>query len=374
MKILMDENIFCIDNLFKPYGDIVTYPGRLITKFLINNIDALIICSSTNVNKKLLKNSKVKFVGTTTSGIDHVDVNWLKKSNIYFSFARGCNSIAVVEYVLSALMLIAENNNFNLNEKVVGIVGVGKIGSYLNKCLKCLGVNTLLYDPFIYNISNNNFCTLEYLIKNSDILSFHTNLVKFGKNSSYHMMDDDKLSEIKDNCLILNTSRGSVINNKDLLNALKKGKKIQVVLDVWENEPNICLSLLKRIAIGTPHIAGYSFEGKIRGSVKISSELGEFLKINKKIKSRNFLNFNINSNFLFNGKINQKKLKTLMHSVYNVQKDNSLFKKFAHNRGAFDFLRKNYSMRREWSSILVNCDNFDTSLILSQIGFRTQLL
>lgn len=377
MKILIDENIPYAREIFGIFGEVILSPGRSISKHLIKGIDILIIRSVTKVNEELLYKSCVKFVGTTTSGFDHVDKKWLKKSGIFFSYAPSCNKISVVEYVISVLLLEAKNNNFNLNEKIVGIIGVGHIGSYLNYCLKKIGIKTLLCDPFKQKLVNNKeeFFSFSELISKSNILTFHTSLNKNKKYSSYHLLDKCELNKILNGCIILNTSRGSVINNEELLNSLKKGKKMDVVLDVWENEPDISISLLKKVNIATPHIAGCSIEGKIRGAFQIFSSLSSFLnKKNNKITKEKLLNFNINKKLRIYGKLNQKKLTYLVHSIYNVYYDDINFRKLKNINKEFDFFRKNYLNRREWSSVLVQCDDFQTTSVLKDLGFTVKLI
>lgn len=377
MKLLIDENIPYAKEIFGVFGEVILVPGRLISKNLLKGIDILIIRSATKVNEELLYKSCVKFVGTTTSGFDHVDKKWLKNSGIFFSYAPSCNKVSVVEYVISVLLLEAKNNNFDLNKKVVGIVGVGNIGSYLNFCLKKLGIKTLLCDPLkkISSKNKKNFFSLSQLINKSDIISFHTSLSENKKHSSYHLLDKYELEKISHNCIILNTSRGSVINNKELLKSLKKGKKINVVLDVWENEPNISVSLLNKINIATPHIAGYSIEGKIRGAFQIFDSLNCFLNLknHEKMKEELF-NFNIIKQLKISGKLNQKKLTYLVHSIYNVYYDNTNFRRLENAGRKFDYFRKHYLNRREWSSCLIQCDNFKTANILKDLGFKTKLI
>lgn len=377
MKILIDENIPYAKKIFGVFGKIILTNGRLISRSLLKGIDILIVRSVTKINEELLHGSNIKFVGTTTSGFDHVDIKWLKKSGIFFSYAPSCNKASVVEYIFSALLFESKINNFNLNDKIIGIVGVGNIGSYLNYCLKKLGIKTLLCDPFKKKISKNkkDFFSLSKLIKESNILTFHTSLNKDKKYSSYHLLDKDELNEIPCGCILLNTSRGSVINNIELFKILKKGKKVDVILDVWENEPNIFIPLLNKVKIATPHIAGYSIEGRIRGAFQIFRSLDNFLnKKNYKKINKNFFNFNKIKKLKITGKLDQKKLTYLVHSIYNVYDDNINFRKLPNIIEKFDFFRKNYSNRREWSSFIIHCNNQDTANTLKKLGFNIKLI
>ncbi|WMY96046.1 MAG: 4-phosphoerythronate dehydrogenase [Arsenophonus sp.] len=377
MKILIDENITYAKQLFKKIGEVKTIPGRLISHSILKNFDALMVRSVTQVNQKLLENTNVKFVGTATAGFEHIDKKWLKKAGVTFISATGCNAISVVEYVFSALLVMAQDYCFDLREKTVGIVGVGKIGNLLNKYLKTWGVNTLLYDPPLANITKNNkrFCSLKQIINEAEILTFHPNLNKSTQYSSYHLLNEELLNSIPKGRILINTSRGSVFNNKILFNTLKNGKKIHIILDVWENEPCFLLPLLTYTNIATPHIAGYSLEGKIRGTLHIFHEFNKFLgqkayyiKLSDLLPVPEFDQVN------FNGKLTQENLKRLIHLVYDVRRDDACFKKLAHIDGAFDNLRKYYPNRREWSSLTVNCDNKYAANTLKMLGFTTKLL
>ncbi|WMY96680.1 MAG: 4-phosphoerythronate dehydrogenase [Arsenophonus sp.] len=377
MKILIDENITYGKKIFKKIGEVKTIPGRLISHSILKNFDALMVRSVTQVNKKLLENTKIKFVGTATAGFEHIDKKWLKKAGINFIAATGCNAISVVEYVFSALLVMAQNYCFELKEKTVGIVGVGNIGNLLNKYLTTWGVQTLLYDPPLANITKNNkkFCSLKQIINEAEILTFHPNLNKSSQNSSYHLLNKELLDSIPKGRILINTSRGSVFNNQILFNRLKNGKKIHIILDVWENEPSFLLPLLTYTDIATPHIAGYSLEGKIRGTLHIFNEFNKFLgqksyyvQLNDLLPTPDFYQINLN------GELTQENLKRLIHLVYDVRRDDACLKKTAHIDGAFDNLRKHYPNRREWSSLTVNCNNKYTANTLKMLGFTTKLL
>lgn len=376
MKILVDKNIPYARNIFKKFGEVKLISGRSIVNSSLINVDALIIRSDTKINKTLLKNNHIKFIGTTTSGYDHVDKNWLKKNNIFFSYAPSCNSISVVEYVLSALLCVAEKNKFDLKEKTVGIIGFGHIGSLLYKYLNVLEINTLICDPVKENMNfyKKQFVSLEKLINNSDIITLHTNLNFNKKYSSYHLLDKTKIESLKNNSILLNTSRGSIINNKELLKVLEEGKKIDVVLDVWENEPDILLPLLNKVKIATPHIAGYSIEGRIRGIIKIFSDFKKFLNYKENDEIKTLLKLKLKKKIDLHTKFDQKKFIHFVRLVYDICYDDSLLRRFAHIKGKFDYFRKNYRKRREWSSILINCNDINIAKILKKLGFKIKIV
>lgn len=376
MKILVDENMPYATQLFQTIGEVKAVSGRSISSSELATADALMVRSVTQVNEALLKESKVKFVGTATAGFDHVDRQWLAQAGIAFSAAPGCNATAVVEYVFSALLVLAERDCFDLREKTVGIVGVGNVGSRLNARLKAWGVNTLLCDPPRADAVDNSeqFWPLEKLVSQADILTFHTPLNKSGRYSSYHLLNEELLAAMPAGRILLNTSRGSVVDNQALLTALENGKKIDVILDVWQHEPSISLPLLAKVRIGTPHIAGYSLEGKARGTSQIFTVFSQFLGQEQQSKLADLLPSAEFNEITFSGELTQASLKRLAHLVYDVRRDDAPLRKIAHLAGQFDYLRKYYPERREWSSIRVSCNDVDAANALKMLGFNTKLI
>ncbi|MFS1563520.1 MAG: 4-phosphoerythronate dehydrogenase PdxB [Candidatus Arsenophonus phytopathogenicus] len=376
MKILVDENMPYATQLFQTMGEVKAVSGRSISSSELATADALMVRSVTQVNEALLKESKVKFVGTATAGFDHVDRQWLAQAGIAFSASPGCNATAVVEYVFSALLVLAERDCFDLREKTVGIVGVGNVGSRLNARLKVWGVNTLLCDPPRADAANNNeqLWPLEKLVSQADILTFHTPLNKSGRYSSYHLLNEELLAAMPAGRILLNTSRGSVVDNQALLAALENGKKIDVILDVWQYEPSISLPLLAKTRIGTPHIAGYSLEGKARGTSQIFTAFSQFLGQEQQIKLADLLPSAEFNEITFSGELTQASLKRLVHLVYDVRRDDASLRKIAQLAGQFDHLRKYYPERREWSSLRVSCNDVDAANALKMLGFNTKLI
>ncbi|PHM72650.1 4-phosphoerythronate dehydrogenase PdxB [Xenorhabdus sp. KJ12.1] len=375
MKILVDENMPYAEQLFKQLGEVQVIPGRPVPEGVLEHADAFMVRSVTKVNESLLKGSAVKFVGTATAGMDHVDQPWLEQAGIGFSAAPGCNAIAVVEYVFSALMILAEQDQFQLKDKTVGIVGVGNVGGRLAARLAALGVKTLLCDPPRADRGDEGeFWPLEKLVKEADILTFHTPLNTSGPYQTYHLADAELLSALPDNRILINASRGEVVDNQALLSALQNGKKLRVVLDVWEPEPNLSLPLLERVDIGTPHIAGYTLEGKARGTTQVFEAYCEFLGKPQKTALSDLLPESDFSHITVRGEVTQSILKRLMHLVYDVRRDDAPLRQVAGQNGAFDQLRKNYPERREWSSLTVHCDSESSAQLLSQIGFDAKVI
>lgn len=369
LRVLADRAIPYVNELFNTYSTVQQCAGRCIVTKNLKDIDVLIIRSVTKIDSKLLSDGSVKFVGTTTSGIDHIDYNFLKKNNIKFVFAPGSNAVAVVEYVLSALFWLAKRDRFFLRDKIVGIVGVGHIGYLLYQRLHNFGVHTLLCDPYVElkNKFNGNWKSFDALISESNILTFHIPLTDEGKHSTWHMVNFDVLDTLPDNSILINTARGSVVDNHALLKILKLGKKISVVLDVWESEPNILIPLLDYIDIGTPHIAGYTAESKIRSIVKIYNEYCKYFGIVNDIKFPT-LPSNYGYGFLVK-KCDEGLINQLLQLIYDINLDHLVFRRYAIQLGGFELLRNRRDFRREWGSYYVKTGRDDIDNILMNLGF-----
>lgn len=370
MKILVDENMPYAEQLFRQLGEVKAVSGRPLPTDELNDSDALMVRSITKVNESLLSGKPVKFVGTATAGFDHVDIAWLEQQQIGFSSAPGCNAIAVVEYVFSALMMLAEQDSFQLTDKVVGIVGVGNVGGRLATRLRALGVNVLLCDPpRADNGDDEEFHPLETLLEKADILTFHTPLNKSGPYKTYHLINESNLEKLPEGRILINASRGEVVDNQALLSVLKSGKSLRVILDVWEPEPDLSIDLLNKVDIATPHIAGYTLEGKARGTTQVFEAYCDFIGQPQHVELSTLLPAPTISTISVQGELTQILLKQLIHLVYDVRRDDAPLRKVAGIKGEFDKLRKFYPVRREWSSLHVICDNQTTVDTLNAIGF-----
>ncbi len=278
MKILVDENMPYARELFSRLGEVKAVPGRPIPVSELDDADALMVRSVTKVNEALLTGKGVKFVGTATAGTDHVDDQWLKQAGIGFSAAPGCNAIAVVEYVFSSLLMLAERDGFALKDRTVGIVGVGNVGGRLQKRLEAWGIRTLLCDPPRKdNGDEGDFRTLDELVDECDVITFHTPLFKEGPYKTLHLADEKLIRRLKAGTILINACRGPVVDNAALLACLDEGQELSVVLDVWEPEPDLNVALLNKVDVGTAHIAGYTLEGKARGTTQVFEAYSAFI-------------------------------------------------------------------------------------------------
>ena len=373
MNLLIDENISYAAEAFTGFGSVSLLHGRKITNSALRNLDALIVRSITKVNEELLKDTPVKFVGTATIGTDHVDLDYLSNHGINFSDAKGCNADAVAEYIFTAIFRIAVEKGFSVKDKTIGVVGVGNIGSRIVRLAKALGINVLINDPPLQRKSGSaEFVPLKD-IYSSDIITLHVPLNKEGIDKTVHLFNEDNLSLLKENSVFINASRGQVVDNQALLKLLDK-KNLNVVLDVWENEPKINLELLKKIRFASPHIAGYSLEGKINGTVMIYNALCKFLNQKPGWKPvppavDNHLIEVTPENSL------ETSLNHIFTSIYDIKDDDDLMRKmFNMNKEEagtyFDSLRKNYKLRREFINYTISLTNPDEELSKILKAFR----
>ncbi|WP_202303168.1 4-phosphoerythronate dehydrogenase PdxB [Dryocola clanedunensis] len=370
MKILVDENMPYARELFSRLGDVTTVPGRPIPVSELADADALMVRSVTKVNADLLDGKSVKFVGTATAGTDHVDDAYLERAGIAFSAAPGCNAIAVVEYVFSSLLMLAERDGFALADRTVGIVGVGNVGSRLQARLEAYGVRTLLCDPpRAERGDEGNFQPLDTLVREADVLTFHTPLFKDGPYKSLHLADETLLAALKPGTILINACRGPVVDNAALLKCLQRGQDLSVVLDVWEPEPELNVDLLNLVDIGTPHIAGYTLEGKARGTTQVFEAFSKFIGKQQQVALDTLLPAPEFGRITLHGPLDQATLKRLVHLVYDVRRDDAPLRKVAAVPGEFDKLRKNYLERREWSSLFIQCDDEPAAQTLQKLGF-----
>jgi erythronate-4-phosphate dehydrogenase len=354
LKIVLDENIPHAQEIFSPFGSIVALPGRKITNADLMDADALIIRSVTNVDKSLLQNTSVKFVGTCTIGTDHVKEKELEDLNVHFCSAPGCNAQSVAEYVLTSLLDFAKKTNTTLKGKSIGIIGVGNVGSLVANYARALEMQVLLNDPpRERNGDSLSFVPLKNIL-NCDFISLHVPLNKQGADKTFHLFDAKTISKMKPSAVLINTCRGSVVNNVDLKAALHSNVIQSAILDVWEKEPNIDTELFNLCHLGTPHIAGYSYDAKIRGGTMIADKLASFFHLASanyeglgKSKIDSFQISQIEDS-------DELAIKSIANLFYDPQEDHNALKISISdvNHGEnFDNLRKNYRKRREFQIV-----------------------
>ena len=379
MNLLVDANITYAKEAFSSLGNTQLVDGRKLTNAEAKDADILVVRSITNVNEKLLKSSKIKFVGTATIGTDHIDLDYLKQNKIEFADAKGCNADSVAEYVFTALYKVAFQKNISLKGKTLGIVGVGNIGSRVVRVAKSLGMKVLKNDPPLErNKIGDNYVSLNEIL-HSDIISFHVPMILEGIDKTYHLLDENNLKKIRDGAIIINSSRGAVIDNKSLLSESIK-REFDLVLDVWENEPAVNIELLSKTKIATPHIAGYSFEGKVNGTKMIYNALCKFLNKQPDWEPQT-PEIKFPDKKLFEGKNNEEKLYRLFKEIYDIERDDEMMRKISNIKpdeqlSYFDMLRKKYPIRREFSNYMVQILEEENHLkqFLENLRFKVEVV
>ena len=338
MKVIVDNKIPFIKEAIEKIADEVVYtPGKDFTPSLVKDADALIIRTRTRCNRGLLEGSKVKFIATATIGFDHIDTEYCREAGITWTNAPGCNSASVAQYLHSSLILLQESKGINLSEATIGIIGVGNVGSKVVKVAQELGMRVLLNDlPREDKEGKQNFSSLQTLAKECNVLTFHVPLYKEGKYRTYHLADAAFFQSLKQKPVIINTSRGEVIETDALLNALETKLISDAIIDVWENEPAINLTLLKKVFLGTPHIAGYSADGKANATRMSLDALCRY--------------FNIQADYQIippapsQPQITAETLSDAYLQIYDPRQDSNALKTHPE---LFEKLRGDYPLRRE---------------------------
>lgn len=383
MLIVADENIPLLDCFFGDIGEIHRVSGRTMSNADVRDADILLVRSVTKVNRELLEGSRVRFVGTSTIGTDHVDLDWLEQSGIRFSAAPGCNANSVAEYVLSVLSLHAERRGLSdWSQLSVGIVGVGNVGGELAHKLERLGFDVRLCDPprADREEGDREFVALEEAMR-CDVVSLHTPLTREGDHPTLHMIGESELAALNSNQLLINAGRGEVIDSSALLARLEQPNPPTVALDVWEQEPRIHPGLVEKVWLATPHIAGYSLEGKVQGTEMIYQALSHFLGLPVRKKAGQFLPEPALSKISFTSSADEEDaIRIALRACYDPRRDDARLRNTmigsAEERGAaFDRLRRDYPVRRECSSLKIQLKGTSKSLQDSfrAIGFKLKI-
>ncbi len=273
MRILADENIPGLQQIFGNLGHIKTKRGADISSEDLNGIDVLLVRSATRVDETLIRHHRPRFIGTATAGTDHVDVDALNQLGIHFGNAPGSNAVSVVEYVLAALSFLADSTGSDIRGKTVGVVGAGQVGGRLIARLHALDCEVLVSDPPLQTAAArkathaHTFVPYTTLIAESDIVSFHVPLTHNGPHPTYHLLNERNINAVKRDAWIVNAARGEVVSTSAAKQLAHAGNRM--VLDVWESEPTPDADLVAAVDIATPHIAGYSIDGKLLGTQMI---------------------------------------------------------------------------------------------------------
>ncbi len=336
MKVIVDNKIPYIQEAVEQIADEVVYlPGSDFTARDVRDADALVIRTRTRCDRALLEGSKVKFIATATIGFDHIDVDYCREAGIVWQNCPGCNAGSVEQYLHSVLLLLKHRKGIKLEDTCLGIVGVGHVGSRIERMARSLGLRVLLNDPPRADRGEAGFVDLSVLARECDVITFHTPLNRSGKYKTFHLADMDFFAGLRRKPFIVNTSRGEVIETSALLDALKTGKINDAVIDTWENEPDIHPELLQKVFLGTPHIAGYSADGKSNATRMALEALCRFFHIQA--------DFEIVPPALPPMAYSSDQEKAFLQ-VYDPTRDSDALKRHPEE---FEHLRGDYPLRRE---------------------------
>lgn len=342
MRIVTDEKIPYLREALEIMGHTVTpIAGNEISRSDLMNTEALFVRTRTHCDASLLENTAVRFIGTATIGHDHIDKEYCRKNGITWTNAPGCNADAVLQYVQCCIYCWMKNNDIRSTQGLtIGIVGVGQIGSRVQKWAQEVGFYTLLNDPPRASQGENGFVDLDEITQQCDIITFHPTLSRDGDHPSYHLADSEFMNKLHKCRLLINASRGPVVDNTALLEALNKKIISSAAIDVWENEPLLNQALLDKSFIATPHIAGYSAEGKMNASRMVLEAFAQFSGYKKELPVMQLP-------APLHSRIYAATQADALLDIYNPLNDTRLLKSTPEK---FEELRNNYALRREPSA------------------------
>ncbi len=377
MKIVCDNKIPFLRGAFEPFAEVVYLPGAQTTPEVVKDADALVTRTRTICNEALLKGSSVKAIATATIGYDHIDTAWCEANGIAWSNAPGCNSWSVKQYISSVLAVLAQRHGLRLDALTLGVVGVGNVGSKVADVGRAFGMRVLLNDPPRERAEGPDaFVDLDTVLAESDIVTVHVPLTRAGEDATWHLFDAARLARMRPSQILINSSRGPVVDNAALKNILLKGGLKAAVLDVWEGEPDLDPELVGLLDISTPHIAGYSADGKANGTTMSVRYLATRLGLPLVDWTASGipappqpLAFTIDAS----GKTPQEVLSEAILHTYDVRQDSDALRA---ELGAFERLRGDYMVRREPSAFTLTLSGGGRELAarLELLGFKVKTL
>jgi erythronate-4-phosphate dehydrogenase len=374
MKIIIDDKIPYIKGALEPAAEVIYLPGSKTTPEVVKDADAIITRTRTICNEKLLKGSNVKFIATATIGFDHIDTEYCKKVGIEWTNAPGCNAESVNQYITSALFSWSMRKRTDLAGKTIGIVGVGQVGSRVAKTCQTIGMKVLLNDPPRERMEGpEKFVSLKTIQKEADIITFHVPLNFHGKDATFHMVGEDFLYNLGKKTLLINSCRGEVFDTDAVYDALEAGDISGLIIDCWENEPEPDLELLNLAEFGTPHIAGYSKDGKANGTKMSVQAVSRFFNLGLDHWQPSGVELPENPVIEMDG--NQRReysvLAEAVLSTYDIETDDEALREAPH---LFEKLRGDYPVRREFDSYTIKTKNIKNQTLekLKKLGFKIE--
>ncbi|QZE13087.1 4-phosphoerythronate dehydrogenase [Halosquirtibacter laminarini] len=368
MKIIIDDKIPFIQGVFEPYAKVIYVGGSDFTPQLVRDADALIIRTRTKCNRSLLEGSKVKFIATATIGFDHIDRDYCASKGIIWKNAPGCNSWSVAQYMAAVFALLFINKGVDVQGKTLGIVGVGNVGSKVAKYASALGMRVLLCDPPLEQSgSYMDFVSLKEIKEQCDIITFHVPLSMEGEHKTFHMVDEQFLNECSRTPILCNTCRGEVFSTESVLLALKEKMIEEVVIDCWEDEPAINQELLNLAFIATPHIAGYSRDGKAMGTTMSVHSMAAYFKLPLLDWSPEGIEPPVCPIIDIDVHGGRSALWNTIYHTYPIEKEVDLLK---HHVATFEQQRGDYPLRREFPAYTVKTKDYPFQEVLAKLNFN----
>lgn len=374
IRIVADAHIPFLRGVLEPYADVRYLPAAEIRRESIQGSAALLIRTRTKCDAWLLDGSRIVFIGTATIGHDHIDTAYCEANRIRWVHAPGCNASSVAQYIASALLTMARKKGLDLARMTIGIVGVGHVGGKVAGLARSLGMRVLLNDPPRMRAEGRSgFVDLDALLSESDLITFHVPLTREGVDATYHLADERLFARLKQGTFLLNTSRGPVVASRALKAAIRTGVIGTCVLDVWENEPDVDPELVDMVDLATPHIAGYSADGKANGTATCVRAISSFFhwggtqdwypsEIPPPDRPRELV-------LDGGGKTLQEVVSEAVLAAYTVAEDDDRFRRSV---GLFEKLRNEYPVRREFPffGITLLQATEKTGRTLRDLGFR----
>ncbi len=378
MRIIVDENIPYAEQIFAPFGDVRTASGRALSAEAVADADALIVRSVTRVGEPLLAGSRVRFVGTSTIGFDHVDTAYLERQGIGFSAAPGSNAESVAQYIAAALVRESGRHGTPLSRCSIGIVGVGNCGRRVERIARALGMEVFLNDPPLMRASGDSkFRPLRDLY-DCNFITLHVPLTRAGKDPTWRLIDEKRLDALLPETVVINASRGFVVDEQALVERVMDDRLAGAVLDAWENEPAINIEHMRHASIATPHIAGYSFDGKVAGALMMAEAVSRHFGVKYKKPKLPLPAPAVPAIELSTrGREPDSILAELIATAYPIARDDwdlraAISRAETGIGPAFDQRRKLYPLRREFAATKVKIHGADADLIARArtIGFN----
>jgi erythronate-4-phosphate dehydrogenase len=374
MKIIVDNKIPYIRGALEPFAKVVYLPGNLTTRETVRETDALVTRTRTLCTRETLEGSRVRIIATATIGFDHIDTGYCDTAGIQWVNAPGCNAESVNQYMASALFSWAARERVALKGQTIGIVGVGQVGSRVAKTCEILGMNVLLNDPPRERAEGSTqFVSLRDIREQCDIITFHVPLNMEGEDCTYQMVNQPFVGALQKRPLLINTCRGEVFESEAVHRARETGEIAGLIIDCWENEPALDLDLLHRVDFGTPHIAGYSRDGKANGTTVAVRAISEFFGFGIDDWEPAGIEPPENPVIELDGAHQREEavLAQAVLSTYRIAADDAALRD---NPQAFEQLRGDYPVRREFSSYTIEAVNVASTVRekLKKLGFRLQ--